>query len=558
MALIKISDLNFTYPKEKERALKNINLDITEGEFFLLCGVSGSGKSTLLRQIKQEIKPFGKESGQIFYNGKPLGNLDGRVSAHEIGFVTQNPENQVVTDKVWHELAFGLESLGLSTKTIRRRVAEMASFFGIQEWFDKNVAELSGGQMQILNLASVMIMQPHVLILDEPTSQLDPIAADDFLEMIERINRELSVAIILTEHHLEKVFPIADRVAVMEKGSVICCDTPSRVAKEMSQEGKAHPIFAGFPASVRIYSGIRGNDNCPLTVREGNQWLRKHFSYDNGDLIADQGEKWSVHDPAVELRNIWFRYGKKLPDVLKGVTLKIYSGQITCLLGGNGTGKTTTLDIISGLYKAYRGKTKLMGKKIMDYKSGELYKGVVGMLPQNPQLLFVRDTVREDLKEMAKECNAEGQLKKIVHEMELEELLDRHPYDLSGGEQQKAAFAKMLLRSPKIILLDEPTKGLDANFKISFAEILKKLSQKGMAILMATHDVEFAAECADYCLLFFNGAVVSEDTPVPFFSGNNFYTTAANRIARQTFPNAITCEGVIKKCILNLNQYVSK
>lgn len=558
MAFIEIENLSFSYPKQTKEILSNINLGIEEGEFLLLCGASGSGKSTLLRQLKKEITPFGKKTGQIYYDGKPLEALDGRVSVSEIGFVMQNPENQVVTDKVWHELAFGLESLGLSSKVIRRRVAEMASFFGIQNWFEKNVAELSGGQTQMLNLASVMVMQPRVLILDEPTSQLDPIAAADFLETVRRINRELSVTVILTEHRLEEGFSAADRVAVMENGSIFCCDTPSRVAGKLSQGGSVHPMFAGFPAAVRICAGVGKPGDCPLTVRDGSRWLRENFKPSmNLESTRPAPEKPDIV-PTVELRDVWFRYEKALPDVLKGVSLKLYGGRVTCLLGGNGTGKSTTLGVIAGLNKAYRGNVRLFGRKIADYKSGELYKRGVCMLPQNPQLLFLRDTVREDLEEMAGESGGRDRLSQIIREMELDDLLNRHPYDLSGGEQQKAAFAKLLLRNPKVILLDEPTKGLDAHYKIAFAATLKRLSEKGTAILMATHDVEFAAAYADYCLLFFNGSVVSEDAPVPFFSGNSFYTTAANRISRRTFPGAITCKEVIARCVSGSNRSVSR
>lgn len=558
MAFIEIENLNFTYPKQENTALSNLNLNIEEGEFLLLCGASGSGKSTLLRQLKREITPFGTKSGQIVYDGTPLDKMEDRRSASEIGFVMQNPENQVVTDKVWHELAFGLESLGLSTKIIRRRVAEMASFFGIQDWFEKSVSELSGGQMQMLNLASVMVMQPRVLILDEPTSQLDPIAAADFLETIRRINRELSLTVILSEHRLEEIFPVADRVCVMENGKILCCDAPQKVARELSPEGIRHPMFSGFPAAVRIFAGTGGTGDCPLTVREGSRWLSGNFKPCCTHKAANPVQTVPSGEPYAELKDVWFRYDKALPDVLKGVSFKLYGGQITCLLGGNGTGKTTTLGAVSGLNKAYRGTIRLMGKKISSYHAEELYRGVVSILPQNPQVLFVHDTVRKDLEEMAKECGAEDQLAELIGEMELDGLLDRHPYDLSGGEQQKAAFAKLLLRNPKIILLDEPTKGLDAFFKISFAAILKRLAQKGSAILMATHDVEFAAEYADDCLLFFNGTIVSEDAPVPFFSGNSFYTTAANRIARKVFPDAVTCGEVVRECVSDLNPSASK
>lgn len=553
MALLEIDGLNFTYPGQSRPALDSIRLDIEEGAFLLLCGASGSGKSTLVRHLKCELTPFGKTTGEVRYDGTPLKELDARRAASEIGFVLQNPENQTVTDKVWHELAFGLESLGLSTPVIRRRVAEMASFFGIQAWFEKDVRTLSGGQMQMLNLASVMAMQPRVLILDEPTSQLDPIAAADFLETVRRINRELSVTVVLTEHRLEEVFPAADQVVVMESGKLLCCDTPRHVAKRFAEKGMRHPMFAGFPAAARIFAEAGGSGDCPLTVREGSRWLREQC-LSLSPLPVENRQRPSAprrnkaETPVVRMRDVWFRYEKKGADILKGVSLEAYEGQITCLLGGNGVGKSTALGVIAGLHRPYRGRVERMGEPSTVDKASQ--RGVVGMLPQNPQLLFVKDTVREDLAEVA---DGGGRLEDVVRQMGLDGLLERHPYDLSGGEQQKAAFAKLLLCAPKIFLLDEPTKGLDAHYKHAFAAILKQLAQDGAAVVMATHDVEFAAAYADHCLLFFNGTVVSEDAPVPFFSGNNFYTSAANRIARRVFPDAITCEEVARQCRANQN-----
>ena len=222
--MIEIKNLTFSYPEQEKQTLKNINLTVNDGEFIVLCGPSGCGKSTLLRQMKSVLAPHGRREGSISFDGVDLNDMGEREQSSKIGFVQQSPDNQIVTDKVWHELAFGLESLGCDTPTIRRRVAEMASFFGIQTWFYKNVTELSGGQKQLLNLASIMVMQPKVLILDEPTSQLDPIAASDFLATLGKINRELGTTIILTEHRLEEAFPLADRAVVMDKGEIICTD----------------------------------------------------------------------------------------------------------------------------------------------------------------------------------------------------------------------------------------------------------------------------------------------------------------------------------------------
>lgn len=534
MALIDIRNLTFTYPGQSIPALRDVTLAVEAGEFLLLCGVSGSGKSTLLRQLKRELTPYGTHSGSVRYDGQDVDKLGLRRSAGEIGYVTQQPENQAVTDKVWHELAFGLENLGLPTPVIRRRVAEMASFFGIQGWFDRSVAELSGGQLQMLNLAAVMAMQPRVLLLDEPTAQLDPIAAGHFIDTVRKIHRELGVTVILTEHRLEEVFPLADRVGVLEEGRLTGCDTPERTAGRFTAGG--HPVFDGFPAAARIFAGAAGTGPCPLSVRDGARWLKANFHAQAPLSPAPGSER---PEPAAELRDVWFRYDREGPDVLRGTRLRMYHGRIACLLGGNGTGKTTALGMLAGLRHPQRGQVRFMGKKPT---------AGAALLPQNPQLLFVRDTVREDLEETAADCGAENRLERVVEEMGLAALLERHPYDLSGGEQQKAAFAKLLLRQPPVLLLDEPTKGLDAHFKAEFAGILRRLARKGAAVLLATHDLEFAAEYADDCLLFFNGEVVSEDPPDRFFAGNRFYTTAACRIAREIFPGAVTCKEVIRRC----------
>lgn len=215
MALLQIENLSFRYPKSERLALDSVTLNIHAGDFVVVCGESGCGKTTLLKLLKRELAPAGEKNGSISYNELLQEELDPRVSAHEIGYVLQNPDNQIVTDKVWHELAFGLENLGIPTQVIRRRVGEMASYFGIQDWFRRNTDELSGGQKQLLNLAAVMVMQPKILILDEPTSQLDPIAAADFIATLQKLNRELGLTILLVEHRLEEVFPIADKVLFM-------------------------------------------------------------------------------------------------------------------------------------------------------------------------------------------------------------------------------------------------------------------------------------------------------------------------------------------------------
>lgn len=555
MESFKICELTFTYPGQTKRTLDCLNFSIEQGEFITLVGPSGSGKSTLLRHFKTVLAPHGDLRGEIFFEGKLLPEISQREQSSRIGFVFQNPDNQIVTDKVWHELSFGLESLGYATSTIRERVAEMSSFFGIQTWFDKDVSELSGGQKQLLNLASIMAMQPSVLILDEPTSQLDPIAATDFLANVGKINRELGTTVIMTEHRLEEVFPMSDRVLVLDEGRLICEGSPREVGEALKEKG--HSMFLSMPAPMRIYAAVPNELVCPITVRDGRLWLNEfakgHTLCDIPDEVKKGEDETSDGcPPAVELSDVWFKYEKDLPDILKGLSFKVHKGEFLAILGGNGTGKSTMLSLLSGINKPYRGKVILDGKELSK-KEDWLFDCFLGVLPQNPQALFVKKTVREDLWEILRnrQIPDEEKERKLIlmsRLCRLDKLLFRHPYDLSGGEQQRAALAKVLLLEPKILLLDEPTKGLDAEFKQIFAGILESLLCAGVTIIMVSHDIEFCSKYAHRCGMFFDGQMIADDSPRRFFSGNSFYTTSANRMARHLLPEAVTAEDVIIAC----------
>ncbi|MDD4571242.1 MAG: ATP-binding cassette domain-containing protein [Clostridia bacterium] len=551
MAILESINFNFSYPLRNEPALKNINLAVEAGEFVVICGKSGCGKSTLLRQFKRVLAPHGQKSGQLFFKGMPLEKVADRLEAQAIGYVLQSPENQIVTDKVWHELAFGLESLGYDKAIIRLRVGEMASFFGIEDWFRKNVTELSGGQKQLLNLASVMAMQPEILILDEPTSQLDPIAASDFLATVAKINRELGTTVIMSEHRLEEVMPMADRVVVMDNAEIIVCDIPRKVGWQLFSA--KHDMFSAMPAPMQIYGGVEGDGAYPITVREGRWWLTNRYGIAEAVKPTSVLQQSSQNEAAVVFKDVWFKYEKNEPDVIKDLNIAIPKDCLYAIAGGNGTGKSTTLSLISGINKPYRGKISVLGKDISKFKNNELACGIMGLLPQNPQALFVKKTVELDLLEVlekSKLSQAEKLLKvKAMAELvEISELLSYHPYDLSGGEQERAALAKVMLLEPQILLLDEPTKGLDSHFKAKFATILQKLLAKGVTVIMVSHDIEFCAKYANYCALFFDGSVISHGEPKSFFAGNSFYTTAANRMCRGVFPNAVTIEDVIEEC----------
>lgn len=544
MQTFTITDLSFTYPTESVPALQNVSLSIEAGSFTVLCGRSGCGKSTLLRQLKPILQPHGTQTGTILFEGKSLSSLSQRTQSARIGFVLQNLDAQLVTDKVWHELAFGLESLGLSTPVIRRRVAEIASFFGIQNWFYKPVCELSGGQKQLVNLASVMALEPSVLLLDEPTSQLDPIAATDFLSTLGRINRELGTTIILSEHRLEDALALSTNVVFLERGRILDTGTASEVGSRLKAAGS--DMFSAMPVPMRIYAGVPNDLPCPVTVAQGRQWLQAFSETHPLCPVPPAAPSEKREGPAaVELDEAFFRYDKQSPDVVKALTLRAYPGELLAILGGNGTGKSTTMGLISGIHRAYRGKVSVLGTAPQEVS------GKIALLPQDPQTLFVKNTVIEDLLSVLDDAPRDRRKALALEKArlcELMELLERHPYDLSGGEQQRAALCKVLLREPEVLLLDEPTKGLDAEFKRVFARMIRRLCARGVCVIMVSHDAEFCASYASRCAMFFDGAIVAEGTPREFFSSGSFYTTSASRMARGLLPGAITPEDVIAAC----------
>ncbi len=533
MEKLNIDRFSFSYPAGNESVIDNVSITVNAGEFITLCGPSGCGKSTFLRNLKPSLAPKGEIGGRILFDGKDIKELSQRDESSKIGFILQNPDSQIVTDKVWHELAFGLESLGYSNSEICARVAEMASFFGISEWFYKNVNELSGGQKQLLNLASVMAMQPELLVLDEPTGQLDPIAAGEFLGALSKVNRELGITIIISEHRLEECFALSDRVLAMDCGRIIADGTPKIVGKELLKNN----YFKSFPTPMRVFAATDEGDGFPVSISEGRNWLSSRVGNAETKLISDISNETDNTETAVEINDVYFRYEKNGEDVLSGLSLKINKGGFYAILGANGAGKTTALSIITGEKKPTRGSVYVAD-------------GKVAALPQNPDMLFVKKTVLLDLYDILsgrKLSNAEkdARVNSVIELCKLGGLTERHPYDLSGGEKQRAALAKVLLLNPDILLLDEPTKGLDGAFKEEFAEIIATLNGQGVTVVMVTHDIEFCARHAEKCGLIFDGKIVSEGTPREFFAGKSFYTTAANRMSRGIIGGAVLAEDII-------------
>lgn len=528
MEILSCENVAFKYIESTDYAISDCTFSVKKGEKIMLCGASGSGKSTLLRLLKRELSPRGELSGNITLMGKDRSELSDRESAEKIGFVMQNPDSQTVCDKVSAELAFGLESFGVKSGEIQSRVGEMAAFFGIEPLYDRDISTLSGGQKQLVALCSVMATDPDILLLDEPTAQLDPVAARELLGILDRLNKEMGVTIIIAEHDPEELFDSCDKILYLAKGKTEFFGTPALTAKYFVKNA-----LEGFlPETAKTFARLC--DDLPLNVRQGRAKLEKLGVTDIPKQAVNDTERAEPY--ALQCKNLWQRYEKNSPDILKGCDLGIRKGECYGLLGSNGGGKSTLLRVICGLCKPYMGTVSLFGKKQKAYKNGSLFREMLAFLPQEPVTMFVKESVREDLLQSGDKAAVEN----VSQRMGIEHLLDRHPWDLSGGEIQKCAFGKILLADPKIIVLDECTKGMDSFAKKALGDILLGLKDEGRTILLVTHDLEFAAQYCDRCGLLFDGKIVAEDNAVEFFSHNRFYTTAAARLTRGFFSGAVT------------------
>lgn len=553
MDIFKIDGLSFRYPDAEEDALSNLSIQIKEGEFTVLCGPSGCGKSTLLRLLKKELAPVGDCTGKIVYAGKPLMEWDDRTMIEDIGFVFQDPENQIIMDDVIQEIVFGMENLGYSTMEMRKRVAELVHFFGMEKLLHAKPSDLSGGQKQMLNLLSVLLLKPNVLLLDEPTSQLDPVAAKDLIIMLDRLNKEMGITVILVEHRLEELFAIADHIIMMDHGRVVYEGTSRGVIYDIFLE-EDQTFMEYVPSISQLYIRIEGsleNSSIPLTVKESKHWLASHSKVTHTSSNRERLESVDNKEkPLLSLDNVYYQYKKKTPFVLKNISLQVNSGEFYTIIGGNGSGKSTLIKACIGNLRPQRGRASIGGKDTYSLKGKELYSKIA-YLPQNPRTYFIQDTVEKEMNGVLERQNI------LVPRVDISEMLDlfgiqhirnRHPYDCSGGEIQKAALACMLLGDPEILFIDEPTKGLDPISKQNFADILQDLHREGLTIIMVTHDIEFAAKNAERCAMMFDGAITTEGTPDELLKGNYFYTTSINRATRASHMNeSLTLEEALLK-----------
>ena len=549
MAYLTVENLSFAYPAQQEACLHSVDFSVEQGEFVVLWGRSGSGKTTLLRHLKPVLVPHGRRGGRILLNGEPYEQELTIGQGIQTGYVMQDPDHQIVTDSVSHELIFGLENIGLDSDVIRLRVAETVNRFNLGRLLHKTTASLSGGEKQLLNLAAVLAMNPRLLVLDEPTAQLDPVTASLFLDAVEKANRELGITVILSEQRLEEVLHRATRLLVLKEGRLIADGSPRTVLYQMNAIDEEQYLLEAVPAPVKVWRAVDGVSSCPLTVREGKQWLMQNFQKQGPSIFGEQEKVLKVKQRApmaVIAKELWFRYEKNAPDIFKGLHLSVPKGSFLALMGGNGAGKSTLLKAICGLVRSYRGNLKV------DSNAGGKYAGAA-LVPQNPKVIFCKKTVRQDLLDALKDRNMTEPQKHIkildvAKKTYIEPYLDQHPHDLSGGQQQFAAIAKALLREPALLLLDEITKGVDRDAQNSLGELLKSLTKDGVTVIIASHDIEFCARYADFCALLFDGIIVAAGNTKKVLSDNQFFTTAASRMARDVFPRAVTSQEVIALC----------
>ena len=525
---IEVRGLSFAYPGAEAPVLEGLDWRVSQGAFALLVGGTGSGKSTLLSLLKPEIAPAGTRSGELRVLGEPVADMDVRASAERVGYVFQDPENQIVCETVWHEMAFGLENLGVSRDEMRRRVAETSYFFGLEDWLHRDTDALSGGRKQLLSLAAVLALRPRVLLLDEPTSQLDPVAEKNFLHALFRVNRELGCTVVVATHQPRPMLEYATCAYRIEGGRV-------REVADIASLGHREELFSGevpgWGGSRRakngIFSSVSGQLGS-LDPREGAPGAKKGLKSgksaefeaqiqpqdDSGAPSRAGGRRIlsKMHgESATTLSEGWFRYDRVSGWVLRGLDVTFSAGAVHAIVGGNGCGKSTMLSVLAKTAKLQRGR---------------MVRGAASaaLLPQNPKALLVAETVHDELMEWASTCGYdEDAVQERAAQLGLDGLDARHPYDLSGGQRQLLALAKLLLIGPELLLLDEPTKGLDLTSRRIIARALRDHAKAGGTVIMATHDLDFAEQVADDIAMMFDGEIACMEPPTDFFADNVFY-----------------------------------
>lgn len=488
----RFENVTYTYPGENHPVLRDISFTVNPGEFVVVCGDSGSGKTTLLQRLKEQNPEF--------------------------GYVMQNPMTQLVTDKVYHELAFGMENRGEEPEHMWHTIAETATYFGMEDWLDRETFRLSGGEAQLVNLAAALVTNPPVLLLDEPTSQLDPMAATAFLEVVKRVNEQAGITVILVEQRLEEVLAACDRMLVLHEGRVAAYGSVKDVFTRICRSELSGEYLSYMPSYVRLYAALGGSDDeggtgCPTSIRECRTWF-----YEKDRVLSVRGRGGAREEEvacSLECKGVFFRYERTGADILHDVCYRAEPGRVYGIVGGNGSGKSTFLSVLTGAKRHYHGRVRVDGE--------------IAFLPQEPRYLFIEDRIGEIV------TQAEA-----IERFGLGELSDRHPYDISGGQMQRLAMAYLYEQAAQVYLFDEPTKGLDPNWKRVFGGWLEELAAEGKTVVVVTHDVEFAANYCERMSMCFRAALTEPMETARFFRGHHFYTTAVHKIVRDCYPDVVS------------------
>ena len=533
MVFLETKNLSFKY-LDNSFTLSDVNFSLDKGDFCLVVGKTGCGKTTLLKLLKKEITPSGELKGIVKIDGLDLKDYD----SSKIVYMFQNPSRQIVSDKVYHEIVFGLEARGLEKEVIETKLAEIVNYLDINDLLEKHTMELSGGEAQLVSLASLLVLDPEVILLDEASSQLDPLTRKKFLEILKRINQDFGITIILVEHNLEDILEFTDKIIVLDKGKMIYFGLKEEAINFLASNKQ---YFAFLPKTLQISKYL--DLGTLLHLKDVKEALKNKYKNE----INFSYETKVFEKEIIKAEDVYYRYSKKEKDVLEKLSLTVYDNEILGLVGGNGVGKTTLLKNLAGIRSFYSGKIEIDNKNIRKYKGNTLYKNLIAYLPQDPLTLFLKRTVGEDLEYYVKSLDLDkALLEELLVKFDLKPLLEMSSYDLSGGELQKCAFTKILLSKPKILLLDEPTKGMDFSLREELKEILRDLKAKGATIIIATHDLEFIASVADRVGIMFNGKVLSLTDSHSFFSNSNFYTTVASLASRDLYDKVITVPELVE------------
>lgn len=527
--MIEFKNFSFFYPDATLPSLDCINVKISEGEFLVITGPSGGGKSTFLRSINGLVPNFygGKISGEVIVCERNASKTPTNEMSELVGMVFQDPENQLISNRVEREIAFGMENLCFPETLMKKRIEEALDAVNISRLRNRITSELSGGQKQKVAIASALALHPSILLLDEPTSELDPRSAEEALNVIEKINDELGLTILLVEHRLERVIHHVDRMLLIDNGKILYDGSPRTIKSADIENWKV-----GLPPVTRLSLHFKDRliNGLPLTVKEARLSLKDVLSNPGKNVTWER--KSSSGKVCFSMENVYFSYdGEK--DVLRNISLNIYEGDMIALMGKNASGKTTLVKLMNGLVKQRKGKVLLFGKKIFDYSIDDLIQKV-GIVFQDPNLHLFNDTVEEEvafvLRNLGLEQNViENKVADILKRFKIYEYRNSYPHDLSGGQRQRVALASVLVSEPEILILDEPTRGMDYYLK---QELISYLREKTKTVIMVTHDVETAAEFADRIVLLSEGNIISDGNKRDVLSKALLFSPQINRLVQ--------------------------